>query len=106
MRVFYRKEFLNKIDTNEIFRVSSHSLSFLGTYLDHPHPYEKLDQVFWPGHNFLGLSSQGILSYNEDLISGEKVICADTIAHEIAHQWFGNLTTMKWWDDIWAIEGL
>jgi aminopeptidase N len=111
MRVFFRKEFKDTIDTDEIFRVTSHSLDYLGNYLDHPHPYKKLDQIFWPRHNFLGLSSQGILSYNEELISGEasstrRVSCADTIAHEITHQWFGNLTTMKWWDDIWVIEGI
>ena len=110
MRVFFRKDFKETIDTDEIFKVASHSLNYLSNYLDHPYPYKKLDQIFWPGHNFLGLSSQGILSYNEELISGEatsyrRVNCADTIAHEIVHQWFGNLTTMKWWDDIWAIEG-
>lgn len=111
MRVFFRKEFKDSIDTDEIFKITSSSLDFLGNYIGSPHPYSKLDQIFWPRHNYLGLSSQGILSYSEELISGEestyrKVNLADTIAHEIVHQWFGNLTTMKWWDDIWAIEGL
>lgn len=51
------------------------------------------------------------MSYNEDLLTNppttyNKALLADTVAHEIVHQWFGNLTTMTWWDDIWIIEGL
>jgi len=86
-------------------------LALLEDYFDRPYPYEKLDQVAIPGAGFAmehpGLVTYGLTSMVQR--PGEETIAsrrdwAGTCAHELAHQWFGNLVTMAWWDDTWLSE--
>jgi alanyl aminopeptidase len=83
----------------------------LEDYYDLPFPYEKLDHVTVPQF-FGGMENAGIIIYEETFILsptnrqtiGFKRNCANGCAHEMAHQWFGDLVTMSWWDDIWLNE--
>jgi alanyl aminopeptidase len=85
----------------------------LGEYFDVRYPYEKLDIVavpdFWAG----AMENPGLITFKNDLLLLDpatattpiKRSMAAVIAHELAHQWFGDLVTMQWWDDLWLNEG-
>jgi alanyl aminopeptidase len=86
-------------------------LERLEDYFDQPYPYTKLDSVAVP--HFLGaMENPGLVTYASDLIlakpgedtAGSKRSYASVAAHELAHQWFGNLVTTAWWDDLWLNE--
>jgi alanyl aminopeptidase len=80
-------------------------------YFGRPYPYEKLDSIAMPISNF-AMENAGLITYGQGLLlaqPGTDTIhrqreCALTAAHEMAHQWFGDLATMQWWDDIWLNE--
>jgi len=88
-----------------------HILSLLEDYFDRPYPYAKLDQVAIPGVGF-AMEHPGLVTYGQGLMvqrPAEETISsrrgwASVCAHELAHQWFGNLVTMAWWDDTWLNE--
>ncbi len=84
----------------------------LGDYFGRPYPYPKLDLVAVPG--FSGaMENPGLITFatTELLLDPARVPvsarreAADTVAHELSHQWFGDLVTMAWWDDLWLNEG-
>jgi cytosol alanyl aminopeptidase len=86
-------------------------LTRLEDYYLIPFPYEKLDHVAVP--QFDGaMENAGLITYSETILlappdrqtSSFKRECADTCAHEMSHQWFGDLVTMAWWDDLWLNE--
>jgi alanyl aminopeptidase len=86
-------------------------LALLEDYFDRPYPYEKLDQVAIPGVGF-AMEHPGLVTYGMGLMvqrEKEESIAsrrgwASVCAHELAHQWFGDLVTMAWWDDTWLNE--
>lgn len=76
-----------------------------------PYPFGKFDQVFCPDYAMGAMENVGLVTYNDSYVSrGEKATrdrtenIYNTILHEISHMWFGNLVTMKWWDDLWLNE--
>jgi aminopeptidase N len=88
-------------------------LSYYDKYFDIKYPYEKLDLVGIPDFSAGAMENTGCITFREVLllidekkgsVDLKKTIASD-IAHEMAHQWFGDLVTMKWWDDIWLNEG-
>lgn len=83
----------------------------LEAYFGIPYPYRKLDIAAVPDFGFGAMENAGLIVYREQrLLLGEHPAVGDLRgfasmhAHELAHQWFGNLVTMKWWDDIWLNE--
>jgi len=74
------------------------------------YPFGKYDQAFVPDFNALAMENPGCVTFREGLLFTSKVPRAQrlqratTIAHEMAHQWFGNLVSPKWWDDLWLNE--
>jgi alanyl aminopeptidase len=94
--------------------VTGELLARLEEYFDRPHPFGKLDNLGIPQTvGFGAMENPGLVTYSESLIVldpaaaplARKRIYAFVAAHENAHQWFGNLVTMAWWDDIWLNEG-
>ncbi|WP_206486010.1 M1 family metallopeptidase [Thalassotalea sp. G2M2-11] len=86
-------------------------LATLENYFGMPYPYEKLDIVAVPDFAAGAMENAGLITYREQLLLlGDKPTLdqqrsyARVHAHELAHQWFGNLVTMPWWDDIWLNE--
>lgn len=85
-------------------------LSLLEEYFGSPYPYEKLDQLVIPKVGF-AMEHPGLVTYGEyilmkpenETVAGRRSY-ASVCAHELAHQWFGDLVTMTWWDDIWLNE--
>jgi alanyl aminopeptidase len=86
-------------------------LALLEDYFDRPYPYEKLDQVAIPGVGF-AMEHPGLVTYGMGLMvqrdaeatTRSRREWASVCAHELAHQWFGDLVTMAWWDDTWLNE--
>ena len=92
--------------------VTAQVLPWYQKYFGHKYNYQKLDQVAVPGFDAGAMENVGAIFYRQNLLlmqpgatswAAQKRI-AEVIAHEIAHQWFGNLVTMKWWDDLWLNE--
>jgi len=93
--------------------VASHSIQFYNQWYGIKYPFGKLDMVAIPDYEWGGMENTASIFYRDTaLLLGEnnasvfrKRAQAVTIAHEIAHQWFGDLVTAAWWDDIWLNEG-
>jgi aminopeptidase N len=85
----------------------------LGDYFDIRYPYAKLDLVAVPDFDAGAMENPGLITFRDVLILLDPSQATTTlrrrqaivIAHELAHQWFGDLVTMQWWDDIWLNEG-
>jgi puromycin-sensitive aminopeptidase len=88
------------------------SLQRLERYFGIPYPYDKLDLVAVPDFEAGAMENAGAVFFRETLLlvdphsitAAEQKRVAEVIAHELAHMWFGNLVTMKWWDDLWLNE--
>lgn len=93
--------------------VASHSIQFYDRWYGIKYPFGKLDMVAIPDYEWGGMENTASIFYRDSaLLVDEKTAAplrmhgqAVTIAHEIAHQWFGDLVTPVWWDDIWLNEG-
>jgi len=88
------------------------SLEYFEKYFDYPYPLKKLDLIAIPEFATGAMENWGAITFRENALlfypekSSKATLqrIASIIAHEIAHQWFGNLVTMKWWDDLWLNE--
>jgi cytosol alanyl aminopeptidase len=93
-------------------QVAAAHLELLGRYFDRPYPYAKLDLVAVPNFGSGAMENAGLVTFREELVlldpaaasTAARRASASVIAHELAHQWFGDLVTMKWWDDLWLNE--
>ncbi len=92
--------------------IATRSIDFYEEYFDTPYPLPKSDQVALPDFESGAMENWGLVTYREAaLLADPKTISisskhyiATVIAHELSHQWFGNLVTMKWWNDLWLNE--
>jgi puromycin-sensitive aminopeptidase len=92
--------------------IAHHSLTFFAKYYGVPYPGDKLDLIAIPDFAFGAMENLGCVTFRESaLLVDEKTAShaeqervADVVAHEIAHMWFGDLTTMSWWNGIWLNE--
>ncbi len=92
--------------------VGEHSLNYFADYFGIPYPSFKLDLVALPDFAFGAMENLGCVTFRETALlvdpstasTTEQIRVADVVAHEIAHMWFGDLVTMKWWNGIWLNE--
>lgn len=92
--------------------IAKHSLEFFAKYYGVPYPGDKLDLVAIPDFAFGAMENLGCVTFRENALlvdektssHAEQERVADVVAHEIAHMWFGDLTTMSWWNGIWLNE--
>jgi len=113
MTFLYRENDKNKIEssTDTIFNLHQQSLDFLEKYTNYKFPFQKLDFASIPVFQYGGMEHVGAIQYRESTLfldnsatDSEKLNRAKLIAHETSHMWFGDLVTMKWFDDVWMKE--
>lgn len=113
MTMLYRENSPEKfrVSADTIFNLHQQSLDFLEKYTDRKFPFQKLDFASIPVFQYGGMEHVGAIQYRESTLfldnsatDSEKLNRAKLIAHETSHMWFGDLVTMKWFDDVWMKE--
>ena len=110
--LYVRRSRAREADADTLLRINRDALEWLERYFGHPYPFAKMDLLLAPAFPFGGMEHVGAIFYNESRFIfrerptlAERVGRAATIYHEVAHQWFGDLVTMRWFDDLWLKEG-
>ena len=110
LRLFARQSLAEYVKTDEWFIPTKQSFAFFNKYFDVQYPFGKYDQIVAPDFNAGAMENVAAVTFNEGYIArGEKstsarMSLANVIAHEMAHMWFGDLVTMRWWNGLWLNE--
>ena len=108
--VFCRASLAEHLDADDIFELTKQGFAFFEEQFQIPYAFGKYDQLFVPEFNAGAMENAGCVTFLEDFVFRSRVTQAayeqraNTILHEMAHMWFGDLVTMKWWDDLWLNE--
>jgi aminopeptidase N len=108
--VFCRASLAQYLDTDAVLDVTRAGFAYFEQAFDLPYPFEKYDQLFVPEFNAGAMENAAAVTFLEGYVFRSKVPDAMverralTILHELAHMWFGDLVTMRWWDDLWLNE--
>lgn len=92
--------------------IATRTIDFFNTYFDTPYPLPKSDHIALPDFSSGAMENWGLITYREVALLADPVTTsvsskhyiATVITHELSHQWFGNLVTMKWWNSLWLNE--
>ena len=102
-------EYLER-DREEIVRLTKQGFEFFEELFDFPYPFGKYDQLYVPEYNMGAMENAGAVTLRDEYLPRSRQprsfyeFRASVILHEMAHMWFGDLVTMKWWDDLWLNE--
>lgn len=112
-----RASLAEHLDSDELFRITKQGLDFFHAEFAYPYPWgetagagRKYDQVFVPEYNLGAMENPGLVTFTEAYVfdsaatEAQHEARANTLLHEMAHMWFGDLVTMGWWDDLWLKE--
>ncbi|MQA86651.1 MAG: aminopeptidase N [Streptosporangiales bacterium] len=108
--IYCRASLAEHLDPDAIFEITKQGLDFYREAFGMDYPFAKYDQLFVPEFNAGAMENAGAVTFLEDYIFRSRVTDAvyerraETILHEMAHMWFGDLVTMRWWDDLWLNE--
>jgi aminopeptidase N len=108
--IFCRQSLASFLDPDEIFEVTRQGFDYFHRAFGVRYPFGKYDQLFVPEYKAGAMENAGCVTFLEDYVFRSRVTDsaregrAETILHEMAHMWFGDLVTMQWWDDIWLNE--
>ncbi|MFF1254213.1 aminopeptidase N [Pseudarthrobacter sp. NPDC058329] len=110
LALYCRASMADSFDTDELFRLTRRGLDFFNRLFDYPYPWGKYDQAFVPEYNLGAMENPGLVTFTESYVFTSRATDAqyqaraNTLMHEMAHMWFGDLVTMQWWDDLWLKE--
>ncbi len=110
MNIYCRSEKLKDVEADYIFRIINDARKFYEGFFGTEFGFDKYDQVFVPEFNWGAMENVGCVVLREEMLfsslpSRKELFSRDnTLVHELAHMWFGNLVTMDWWDDLWLNE--
>ena len=105
-----RRPMLEHMESDEIFELTKAGLSFYDKEFGFPYPWGKYDSVFVPEYNIGAMENPGLVTFKEDYLfrggatTMQRTSRSEVVLHEMAHMWFGDLVTPKWWDDLWLKE--
>ena len=108
--VYGRKSLWQHLDADYVFEKTREGFAYYEEKFGVPYPFAKYDQLFVPEFNAGAMENAGAVTFTETYVFRSKVTDAVkerrvvTILHELAHMWFGDLVTMKWWNDLWLNE--
>ncbi|KAB7850041.1 aminopeptidase N [Streptomyces mobaraensis] len=108
--IYCRPSLAEYLDADAIFEVTRQGFDWFQEKFDYHYPFAKYDQLFVPEFNAGAMENAGAVTIRDQYVFRSKVtdaayeVRAETILHELAHMWFGDLVTMKWWNDLWLNE--
>ncbi|MGW3011348.1 aminopeptidase N [Streptomyces sp. NPDC001219] len=108
--IYCRPSLAEHLDADEIFAVTRQGFDWFQEKFDYAYPFAKYDQLFVPEFNAGAMENAGAVTIRDQYVFRSKVtdaayeVRAETILHELAHMWFGDLVTMEWWNDLWLNE--
>ncbi|MFD5908072.1 aminopeptidase N [Streptomyces massasporeus] len=108
--IYCRPSLAEYLDSDAIFEVTRQGFEWFQEKFDYAYPFEKYDQLFVPEFNAGAMENAGAVTIRDQYVFRSKVtdaayeVRAETILHELAHMWFGDLVTMEWWNDLWLNE--
>ncbi|MBI0379622.1 aminopeptidase N [Streptomyces albiflaviniger] len=108
--IYCRPSLAEYLDSDAIFAVTRQGFAWFEEKFDYAYPFAKYDQLFVPEFNAGAMENAGAVTIRDQYVFRSKVTDAayetraETILHELAHMWFGDLVTMEWWNDLWLNE--
>jgi aminopeptidase N len=108
--IYCRPSLAEYLDSDAIFEVTRQGFDWFQEKFDYAYPFKKYDQLFVPEFNAGAMENAGAVTIRDQYVFRSKVTDAayetraETILHELAHMWFGDLVTMEWWNDLWLNE--
>eukprot|EP00808_Paulinella_micropora_P004580 g40631.t1 len=105
-----RGSLLQYCDKEELFTLTKNGFAFYEKFFGMPYPFEKYDQCFCPEYNWGAMENPGCVTWNEGYLfrdtptEARRCRRADTLLHEMAHMWFGDMVSPVWWDGLWLNE--
>ncbi|OUC96706.1 aminopeptidase N [Streptomyces swartbergensis] len=108
--IYCRPSLAEYLDSDAIFEVTRQGFEWFQKKFDYAYPFKKYDQLFVPEFNAGAMENAGAVTIRDQYVFRSKVtdaayeVRAETILHELAHMWFGDLVTMEWWNDLWLNE--
>ena len=108
--LYCRRSLAEHLDADRIWDVTEAGFGVFERHFAQPYPFGKYDQVFVPEYNGGAMENVGCVTLRDEYVFRSRATPAsyqvrdDTILHELSHMWFGDLVTMRWWDDLWLKE--
>ena len=108
--IYCRQSLMKYLDPDEIFEVTRQGLDYFEERFAYPYMFGKYDQLFVPEFSAGAMENAGCVTFTEKYLfrsrvtEGARMRRCETILHEMSHMWFGDLVTMRWWDDLWLNE--
>ena len=107
---YCRQSLIDHLDRDEVVKLTKQGFEFFEEAFDFPYPFEKYDQLYVPEYNMGAMENAGAVTLRDEYLPRSRQdgsfyeFRASVILHEMAHMWFGDLVTMRWWDDLWLNE--
>ena len=107
---YCRQSLKEHMDTAELVKLTKQSFEFFEEQFDYPYPFGKYDQLYVPEYNAGAMENAGCVTLRDEYLPRSRQprsffeFRTSVITHEMAHMWFGDLVTMRWWDDLWLNE--
>ncbi|CAB4914748.1 unannotated protein [freshwater metagenome] len=107
---YCRQSLKEHMDTAELVALTKQSFAWFEEQFDYPYPFGKYDQLYVPEYNAGAMENAGCVTLRDEYLPRSRQprsffeFRTSVITHEMAHMWFGDLVTMKWWDDLWLNE--
>ncbi len=107
---YCRQSLVEFLDRDEIVKITKQGFAFFEEAFDFPYPFGKYDQLYVPEYNMGAMENAGAVTLRDEYLPRSRQprsfyeFRCSVILHEMAHMWFGDLVTMKWWDDLWLNE--
>ncbi len=107
---YCRQSIVDHLDVDELLTITKEGFEFFEEAFDFPYPFSKYDQLYVPEYNSGAMENAGAVTIRDEYLPRSRQdgafyeFRASCILHEMAHMWFGDLVTMKWWDDLWLNE--
>ncbi|MEI5672601.1 MULTISPECIES: aminopeptidase N [unclassified Nocardioides] len=107
---YCRQSLVEHLDRDALVEITQQGFAFFEEQFDFPYPFGKYDQLYVPEYNMGAMENAGCVTVRDEYLPRSRQprsfyeFRASMILHEMAHMWFGDLVTMKWWDDLWLNE--